>query len=262
MEQLRPSEEGIENTDVQELIAKVQMEEERSSLLRAFAALRSNDPNDINAGLTWINEQMHENGLFAGLLLSFAEEFPAYVTHCLTFYGHWIDCHQDVFSLPPDLEDRPFLDVADLILLANPTANALLAKPIITIWLRTQKAEPSLGDILVHYRTSAHWLPLTVSLLSECAFFDAIGPFISLIPSVIVDAFTNGFQTLHMDILHLFSTAVKLISNDEHCEFDLSIWETPIQYIFRLAEESPSLPVGEFTEIWTNLAHISCPFTP
>jgi hypothetical protein len=99
--------------------------------------MRSHDPTVIDEGLRWITEQIHGKDLIAPLLLTLAVDCPEHVTHCLTLYGHWIDCHTDVYDIPSDSEGRLFLDVSDVLLLsANPSASSLLAKPIIDIWKR------------------------------------------------------------------------------------------------------------------------------
>jgi hypothetical protein len=77
---------------------------------------------------------------------------------------------------------------------------------------------------------------------------DKIAPFLALVPGIIVDGCRAGFETLQMEVLHRFSATIEFISDDPNYALDASVWESPAQCIFRLAEESPSLSVGEFTE--------------
>jgi hypothetical protein len=232
-----------------------------AELDRWFELSRSGEQELIAAAEQALSDRIHSDPTYPSFLLSAAQlhdQFSRhrdYARHCLTFYGYCSDANLDATDLPGDLTNVPFLEVVSLLIASGADVGSLVAKPLVAVWLATDRQYPLFEQGLLHYRDEISWLSVTVGLLRWPIAEDFLRPFAVLIPEILTLTFEHANQ-LFLDTVALFFEFFP----ERDCE---DSWAGGLKLLLTFARDCPR---PHFERFWgllgTARSDIAEPFYP
>jgi hypothetical protein len=228
-----------------------------------FELSRSGDQELITPAEQAVYDRIRSDPTYPSFLLSAAQLHHRYARHCLTLYGWCGEANRGATDLPGDLNNVPFLEVISILIAAGEDVGSLVAKPLVTVWLATERQYPPFEQALLHYRDDISWLPVTISLV-RCtigrypAWEFALQGFADHIPELVALTFEHA-DRLVPDAIALFFI---FLPEGEVGELGES-WTGGFELILAFARECPR---RQFERLWLFLAtlddDIAQPFYP